>query len=130
MQNRKRCKIYTISPKSVLHQSSYCCVNIHVCYNNHVYLHSYHSCVYYYFNNFFFHLCSHQSLFPTTLFSSVSLSLTLVSSTWRRRWRPNHQPPPAPPPNHHQHHQPPPPQPTSTVENPNKKSTPNQSKPS
>ena len=41
-------------------------------------------------------------LFPHIL-SLVSLSLSLVFSTWRRSWRPNHQQPLAPP-NHHQHH--------------------------
>ena len=54
-------------PKSVPYQSSYCCVNIHICYCNHEYLHGYCKCVYYYFINFFSHLYSHQSLFPHIL---------------------------------------------------------------
>ena len=54
-------------PKSVPYQSSYCCVNIHICYSNHEYLHGYCKCVYYYFINVFSHLYSHQSLFPHIL---------------------------------------------------------------
>ena len=42
-------------------------LNIHICYSNCAYLHSYCRCVYYYFINFFSHLCSHQSLFPHIL---------------------------------------------------------------
>ena len=53
MQNRKRCKIYTIFSKSALYQFGYCCVNIHICYTMH--FHGYNKCVCYYFINFFSH---------------------------------------------------------------------------
>ena len=122
---KKKYKIYIIYPKFVQHQSDYCCVNIHICYNDRAYLHSYCKCVYYYFINFFSHMCSHKSSSPT--YSPQFLSPfpqplqheeedeNLITN--------NHQ--------HHltttstiaiQHYQPSPPQPTSTVENPNTKS--------
>ena len=50
----------------------YCCVNIHICYSDRAYLHSYCKCVYYYFINFFSHMCSHQSSSPTYSHQSLS----------------------------------------------------------
>ena len=126
VQNRKRWKIYTIFPKSTLHQSDYCCVNIHICYSNRAYLHGYCRCVYHYFINFFSHLSSHQSSSPT--YSHQSLS-PFPQSLQREEEDED------PITNNHKHHpnttnttaiqhfQPPPPQPTSTIENPNTKST-------
>ena len=51
----------------VLREYTIISLNIHICYSNRAYLHSYCKCVYYYFINFFSHLCSHQSLFPHIL---------------------------------------------------------------
>ena len=41
MHNRKRCKIYIILPKTKTHQRVQKCVNIHISYSNHVYLHGF-----------------------------------------------------------------------------------------
>ena len=39
LYNRKKCRIYIVLPKNDSHQSVYNCVNLQVCYGNHVNLH-------------------------------------------------------------------------------------------
>ena len=64
----------------VLRKYTIISLNIHICYSNRAYLHNYCRCVYYYFINFFSHLCSHQSLFPHIL-SKLPNHLSIPTTT-------------------------------------------------